>query len=285
MDIGRPFLLVPERYKAGVVLVHGYLAAPREVRALANFLYERGYVVYGVRLKGHGTAPEDLARVRWEEWYESLNRGYVIIKSFTDNIILGGFSTGGCLALMGAGLKQEKIRAVFSISAPLKLRQFAARLVPPVVGFTSLLQRIRGGEMGWEFLDSSPENEHINYKRNPLTGVRELNRAMEAMEDRLPDIVVPTLIVQGSRDPVVDPRSGPDIFAQVGTPLKELAVFERDNHGILNGDRSEEIFERIHRFLLWAREQKPQPTLRIAGEFPQPLHTTARSDEQTPAAS
>lgn len=285
MDIGRPFLLVPDRFKAGVVLVHGYLAAPREVRALAGYLYERGYVVYGVRLKGHGTAPEDLARVKWEEWYESVNRGYVIIKTFTDNIILGGFSTGGCLALMGAGLKQEKIRAVFSISAPLKLRQFSARLVPTVLGFNSLLQRIGGGETGWEYVDTTPENEHINYKRNPLTGVRELNRAMEAMEDRLADIVVPTLIIQGSRDPIVDPSSGPDIFAKVGTPLKELAVFERENHGIVNGDRAEEIFERVHRFLLWARDQRPQPTLRVAGDVPLPLERSPVSTERTSAAS
>ncbi len=266
MDIGRPFLLVPERYTAGVVLVHGYLSAPREVQALANYLYDRGYVVYGVRLKGHGTAPEDLARTNWKEWYDSFNRGYAIVKSFTDEIILGGFSTGGTLALMGAGMKRDKIKAVFSICAPLKLRQFAARLVPSVVGFNSLLQRLKGGDTGWEYVQTSPENEHINYKRNPLSGVRELNRAMEAMERSLPDIVVPTLVVQSSKDPIVDPASAMDIFSQVGTPLKELTIFERDKHGIVNGPRSEEVFERVYRFLLWAQQQRPHPTLRVPDE-------------------
>ena len=283
-DVGRPFLLVPERYNAGVVLVHGYLAAPLEIRALADFLYERGYVVYGVRLRGHGTAPEDLAQTKWEDWYESVNRGYVVIKSFTDNIVLGGFSTGGCLALMGAGLKGDKIQSVFSINAPLKLRQFAARLVPSVVGFNTLLRRIRGGETGWEYIDNSPENEHINYKRNPLTGVRELNRAMEAMEDKLEDIVVPTLVIQGSKDPTVDPSSGPDIFSQVGTPLKELTVFERENHGIINGPRSEEIFERVYQFLLWAHTQNPQPAPRSAEEAASSAEDES-SEEVTHAAS
>ena len=61
-DVGRPFLIAPDQPKAGIVLVHGYLAAPKEIRALANFLFDRGYAVYGVRLKGHGTSPEDLAR-------------------------------------------------------------------------------------------------------------------------------------------------------------------------------------------------------------------------------
>ncbi len=283
-DVGRPFLLVPERYKAGVVLVHGYLAAPKEVRALGEFLYDRGYVVYGVRLKGHGTAPEDLAQTNWEEWYESLNRGYVVIKSFTDNIILGGFSTGGCLALMGAGLKGEKIQSVFSINAPLKLRQFAARLVPSVVSFNSLVRRIRGGETGWEYIENTPENEHINYRRNPLTGVRELNRAMEGMEDVLGDIAVPTLVLQGSKDPIVDPSSGPDIFSKVGTPLKELTVFERDNHGIVNGPDAEVVFERVYRFLIWARDQKPQAAPVPTEETAAPLEP-AEVSETTSAAS
>lgn len=259
MDVGRPFLLVPERMKGGIVLVHGYLAAPLEVRALAEFLYERGYAVYGARLQGHGTSPEDLGQTPWEEWYESVNRGYVIIKSLTDRIILGGFSTGGCMALLGAGRKTDKIQAVFSINAPLKLRQFTAKLVPSVVSMTGLLKKIKGSPKGWEYVQNSPENAHINYKRNPLTGVRELGYAMDAMEAELSKITVPTLVIQGSNDPTVDPSSGPDIFKKVGTPLKELTVFERDNHGIVNGNGAEDVFERVFRFLLWAHEKKPDP--------------------------
>ncbi|MCH7958606.1 MAG: alpha/beta fold hydrolase [Candidatus Hydrogenedentes bacterium] len=257
MEVGRPFLLVPERYKAGIVLVHGYMAAPLEVRALANYLYEKGYVVYGVRLRGHGTSPEDLAQTVWKDWYESVNRGYVIVKTLTDRIVLGGFSTGGCLALMGAGLKGPKIQAAFSINAPLKLRQFTAKLAPSVVSMTGLLKKIKGSPTGWEYVQNSPENEHINYSRNPLTGIRELGYAMAAMEDCLTHIRVPTLVIQGSKDPVVDPSSGPDIFEKVGTPLKELTVFERDNHGIVNGDGAQDVFDRVFRFLLWAHDKKP----------------------------
>ena len=96
--------------------------------------------------------------------------------------------------------------------------------------------------------------------------MRELNRAMEAMEKALVDIAVPTLIVQSSKDPIVDPASGMDIFSQVGTPLKELTYFEREKHGIVNGPRSDEVFERVYRFLLWAQQQRPHATLRVAGD-------------------
>lgn len=248
--IGRPFLLRPKRIKAGIVLVHGYLAAPQEIRAMAEFLEGQGYAVYGVRLRGHGTAPEDLAQTTWEDWYESLNRGYTVIKSLTDRIILGGFSTGATLALMAAGRKGTKIAGVFAVNAPLRLREVSARFAPSIVTVNSLLKKFRGtGPL--EFVTNDPENKNINYSRNPVAGVKELGETMDAMKEALPAICVPTYIVQGSRDPVVDPTSGKLIFDQVGTKAKELVYLERDRHGIINGDGSDRVFERIDSFLRW----------------------------------
>jgi len=114
----------------------------------------------------------------------------------------------------------------------------------------ALLKRIKG-----DFVENDPENPHINYTRNPLHGVQELGKAMRAMEEALPQIAVPTLIVQGAHDPIVDPASGIEIFEAVGTPDKELTLFERDRHGIINGDDVEPVFDRVDRFLALARRQ------------------------------
>lgn len=253
VDVGRPFLLYPDKgFRAGIVLVHGYLAAPLEVRALAEYLREKGYLVYGVRLKGHGTSPEDLAKTKWEEWYESFNRGYAIVKSFTDDIILGGFSTGGCLALLGAARKGRKIECVFSVNAPLQLRSYAARLAPSVVSMSSLIKRVRRSSDLWQFVANDPENPHINYNRNPLTGVSELGELMGECEQALPKIEAPAYVIQASKDPVVAPSSGQQIFDAIGTPYKEYTVLERARHGIVNGDGSRDVFDRVHRFLMWA---------------------------------
>jgi len=254
-DVGRPFLLTPQKFKAGIVLVHGYMAAPLEVRAMAEYFARHGYAVYAVRLKGHGTAPEDLARTPWEDWYESVNRGYAIIKSLTDNIIVGGFSTGGVLALLAAGRKRDKIKAAFSINAPLQLRNYMARFASQIVSMNSLISRLKRGS-GWDYIENNSENKHINYARNPLTGVRELGNAMSAMEAVLKDICVPTLIIQGYRDPLVDPTSGQNIFSQVGTTQKELIVLDATRHGIVNGEGSIEIFDRVERFLARARDRE-----------------------------
>ncbi|MDP7639206.1 MAG: hypothetical protein QGG73_05760, partial [Candidatus Hydrogenedentes bacterium] len=122
--------------------------------------------------------------------YESVHRGSVIDKPLTDQRVLGGVSTGACLAPLGGGLKQEKLQAVFSINAPMKLQNLAARFAPTAISMNSLLKKFMVGKTEWDFIGNSPENIHINYKRNPLAGVRELGQVMEAMEELLEDIVV-----------------------------------------------------------------------------------------------
>ncbi|NUN96752.1 MAG: alpha/beta fold hydrolase [Candidatus Omnitrophica bacterium] len=247
--VGRPFLLSPKRPRAGVVLVHGYLSAPQEVRALAEYLFRGGYAVYGVRLRGHGTSPEDLARTPWEEWYESLNRGYAVIKSLTDRIIVGGFSTGGGLALLASARKGNKVQAAFAINTPLHLKNAASRFASPVATFNWLLERFGGGGLGWDFISHTPENPRVNYDRIPVSGVAELGKAMEMLERSLPDIRVPILVVQGTEDPIVDPESAYRIVRGVGSSHREAAFFARTTHGIINGPESEEIFARVLSFL------------------------------------
>jgi esterase/lipase/1-acyl-sn-glycerol-3-phosphate acyltransferase len=260
-DVGRPFFLKPSRVKAGVVLAHGYMAAPLEVRALGEYLYHHGYAVYGVRLRGHGTSPQDLARTRWEEWYESFNRGYAIIKSLTDYIVLGGFSTGGCLALIAAARKAHKPLAAFSICAPLHLRNYNVRLAPSIVTLNALLRRFGRAQESWEYVDNDPENPHINYQKNPLSGVKQLVTVMSTMENLLPSVQIPTLVIQGSKDPTVNPVSAHMIFEALGAKKKELTIFERQRHGIINGEDAEEIFARVHQFLERVRLQELSHTL------------------------
>jgi esterase/lipase/1-acyl-sn-glycerol-3-phosphate acyltransferase len=248
-EVGRPFLLRPWRIRGGIVLSHGYMAAPLEIRAMAEYFVRHGYAVYGIRLKGHGTSPEDLAQSTWEQWYNSLNRGYAVLRTLTDNIVLAGFSTGGCIALMGGARKGAQVSAIVSISAPLQLRNYSARLAPGVVAVNSLLKRIGRPRSGWEYVENVPENAHINYSKNPLTGIRELVEVMAQMELILKDIPSPTLVIQGSKDQVVNPISAQEIFEKVAAENKELTVFERDRHGIVNGEGSEAIFDRVLQFL------------------------------------
>ena len=261
-DVGRPFLLMPWRVRGGVVLAHGYMAAPLEVRALGEYLRRRGFAVLGVRLTGHGTSPEDLSNRTWEDWYRAVERGCALMEAITPKVAVAGFSTGGCLALIAASRLRDRVRAVVSVCAPLYVRDHGIHFVPSIVGISSLLKRIGIKRFQFDYVENHPENTHINYSRNPLKSVRELRAVMAETERALAGVAAPALIIQGSRDTTVHPDSGPDIFAKLGSAQKELTIFERGRHGIVNGEGSAEVFSRAAQFLeqvFSAAEPPPGP--------------------------
>ena len=234
--------------KVGIVLCHGYMAAPAEVRTLANYLSGLGFWVYTPRLKGHGTAPEDLAQQPYTEWIRSLEEGYLVVRNICRHVVVGGFSTGAALALELAS-RIEELSGVFAVSAPLRLQYAASRLAPLVDTWNRLMGRMNWDDAKKEFVENNPENPHINYARNPIAGVRELERLMDALEPRLADIRIPALVVQSKDDPVVNPKGSERIFRLLGTADKQYMVFSLKRHGILLGEGSEKVHKVIGQFV------------------------------------
>jgi len=254
-EVGKPFFKHVSGARVGVVFCHGYLSAPMEVRALAEYIYRCGYSVYGVRLKGHGTSPLDLANTSWTEWYDALNRGIACMLACCEKVFLCGFSAGGCLVLSATANKQNHIAGVISISAPLKLQNYAIHLVPTISTLNVVLKKFGGG--GWELFDHHPENPHINYQKNPLGGLRQLRLLMEQTEELLPQITVPALIIQGSNDQTVNPDSAQIIFQNIRSEQKQLLMFNRARHGILNSSGKEQIFSAVEGFISEIAKSNP----------------------------
>ena len=130
-DVGRPLLVKGTAKDVGVVLVHGYMAAPLEVRELAEYLGRRGFWVYTPRLKGHGTAPEDLAIRTFKDWVASVDAGYAVISNICRQVVVGGFSAGAGLALDLAA-RVDRVKGVFAVSPPMRLQDFSSKFVPAV---------------------------------------------------------------------------------------------------------------------------------------------------------
>ncbi len=248
-NIGAPFFMTSVFNRYGVLLVHGYMAAPEEIKVLAEKIFKAGYDVYGVRLRGHGTSPDDLSSMQWQDWYESVNRGYVAIKNSTKKFVIAGFSTGAGLALLQAARKPDKFKGVIPISAPLKLQNITASLSGAVVFFNNILDKFKLDKKKIEFVPNNPENPHINYTRNPIKGVYELDQLMNIVEKELKYIEVPALVIQGSHDPVVNPQSADEIFEKIGSKQKTLVKINSERHGIVRGDEASEVADQIISFL------------------------------------
>ncbi len=249
--IGRSLFLKHEDEIAGVLLIHGYMAAPEEMKTFAHYLHERGFTVFVPRLAGHGTAPEDLAKTIHEEWMESVEEGYVALRHSCDKLIIGGFSTGAGLALELA-CRVDDYEAIFAVAPPMQLNDMGSYFVPAIDAWNSMIKKIHLSAIAKEFLENNPENAHINYIRNPIAGIHQLEMLMEQLAPRLKMIEKPVLVVQSRRDPVVSPKGTHKLFEKLGSMVKEYYLFDYDRHGILTGKGVERVFQSIENFIrLW----------------------------------
>ena len=247
-EVGMPYLIGNRFRKTGIVLVHGYMAAPPEVKGLAEYLGKRGFLVYAPRVSGHGTSPDDLATRTVKDWIESVDEGYAIVSSLCKKVVVGGFSTGAGLAL-NLGARGNNITALFAVSPPLRLQDFSVRFLPAVGVWNRSMDFMKMERAKLEFIENRPENPHINYFRNPVTGVIELGVLMESLEKKLPRITVPALVIQADGDPIVNPKGSRKVFRRLGSTDKEYLLFNFSRHGILLGEGAERVHRAIGDFL------------------------------------
>jgi esterase/lipase/1-acyl-sn-glycerol-3-phosphate acyltransferase len=248
ISVGKPVMLEGKTRAVGVLLIHGYMAAPLEIRELALYLQETGFWVYGPRLAGHGTSPDDLATRKYIDWVESAEQGYLILKNMCDKVVVGGFSTGAGLALDLVSRVKDPA-CVFAVAPPMKLQDFSTRFVPAVDTWNQLMAKMRFNAAKKEYVINSPENPHINYLRNPISSLRELDRLMNDLEPKLEHITIPALVVQARLDPVVNPKGTRKIFDLIGSETKEYFIFSHNRHGILLGPDTKRVHRAIGDFI------------------------------------
>jgi esterase/lipase/1-acyl-sn-glycerol-3-phosphate acyltransferase len=247
-DVGAPLLLKGNSRRLGVVLVHGFLAAPREMLELALYLHGAGYWVYCVRLRGHGTSPEDLAARNGNDWIESVDLGCAMMSSICTQVVVGGFSLGGGLALDSAA-RITGFSGVFAVSPPFRLQYVTSRLASTVTTWNRLMDTVNLHGAAKEYIEHVSERPLINYERVPVAALAELEHFMKDLEPRLAEVKVPTMLVQAQGDPVVDPERTALLFDSIGTARKEYVPFDFDRHGILSGEGSEKVNSAIAAFI------------------------------------
>lgn len=233
-----PFLLEPATpNKIGILIVHGFLASPAEVRGFAEKLVTEGYRVHGVRLKGHGTSPWDLRDRSWEDWHEAVQDGYELMASLNPQVAMIGFSTGGALALRYAAGHPPGLRGVAAVAVPLKFQNKNMVFVPLMHRANRLVRWVSSYEGIMPFRASeNTEHPEVNYRHMPIRGLYELRRMVDELKDKLPQVRCPVCLLQGDEDPVVVPESISLIHEILGSEEKDMDIIPSKRHGILYDD-------------------------------------------------
>ena len=247
--IGMPFFLHSPASDTGVLLIHGLMAAPEEVREWAQFLHDKGLTVYAPRLSGHGTSSKDLSMRNYHDWLDSVDRGHAILKQCCKKILIAGFSTGAGLALQSVIMKPHDFQAVIAVSAPLRFKKFSSRFAETLNAFNHFCNYFGMDNLAREFMENDADNPHINYLLCPVSAFVQVKKLMKEVRRSLPDIDIPALVIQAKNDPKVAPQSGPAIFRLLGSDKKHFAWIDYNMHGIVRGKIADDVFKEVELFL------------------------------------
>jgi len=271
-ESGRPFYILPKegRRDIGVVLVHGFLASPAEMKPLSDKLVAEGYPVYGVRLPGHGTSPVDLRERNWEQWLRIVQRGYETLGTHVDRVCVVGFSTGGALSLIFASEHPPSLAGVVAINAPVKFQNKTMKFVPILHGVSRLMRWTSSFEGVVHYRNNNPEHVRINYRNIPVRGLYELVRMNHVLNHQLDSVRCSCLLMQSTNDPVVVPDSSKILKDGLVNADVSYIDIESDRHGIVYEDKGD-----THKVIMEYIQQLSEP----------PIHKEQPLEEQQNRAS
>lgn len=211
------------------LLLHGYTGGPFEVAPAARYLTEQGWSCRVPTLPGHGEGGEGLRTVGWEDWLRSAEKEAEVCSAKGGSFDLVGFSMGGMIALHLAS--RYPVRRLVLLNA-------AAIYISPARFLSETVGR-------WRRKVAGPRHK---IRQTPLRSALEFVKLVHSVRPAIGRVKVPTLVVQGLRDPIVHPASAAYIANRLAG-ARELRYFPRSRHLICLDEESEGVVRAIHDFL------------------------------------
>ncbi|MCM3595122.1 alpha/beta fold hydrolase [Metabacillus idriensis] len=207
-----------EGNSVGILVSHGFTGSTQSMRPLGEAYAKAGYTVCGPRLKGHGTHYEEMEGTTYEDWTASVEEGYQWLAERCSTIFVTGLSMGGTLTLYLAQHHPE-IKAIIPINAAID--------IPTMAGAQQIQAR---------FLDAigsdikNPAVTELAYEKTPVQSLKEINKLMAIVKNKLDEITCPALIFVSSVDNVVPPDNSRVIYEEISSKDKNLITLKNSYH-------------------------------------------------------
>ena len=228
----------------GCLLIHGFTGTPQNVRPLADYLARRGLAVAAPRMPGHGTTVEDLDSTGPEDWLGAAEQALAELRSRCSTVFVAGISMGGTITLELAR-RHSDLAGIVVMAAPV----LPLEGLEPVVHDPDRPASIPAPWATVGVLTQDVGVGGIAYLEMPLGALEGGMQLMTEVLEGLSDVTVPTLLIYGDADQVVDKANGPFVIDRVASSDKRLLALSDSSHEVtLDVDR-ERVMVEVYDFI------------------------------------
>jgi len=234
----------PFTFEAGpraVLLLHGFTGHTADVRMLGRFLEKKGYTSHAPIYRGHGQPPEALIEANSDQWWEDVQSAYKHLQDLGyQEIAVAGLSLGGVLGLKLA--YSDKVKAVIPMCAPMFFDN-EEQLTTGFRTFSKEYKQLEGKE------DTIVEEEVENLMNESAPMFKQLGAFITDVQANVDMIYTPTMVVQASKDVMINTDSANYIYEHVESDEKAIKWYEESGHVITLDKERDKLHEDIYQFL------------------------------------
>jgi carboxylesterase len=228
--------------RVGVLLSQGFTGSPASMVPWGRYLAERGFGVAVPRLPGHGTTWQELNRTRWADWYAEVERAFEKLRADCDQVVVGGLSMGGSLALRLAADRGREVAGVVLVNPAVNIDRKDVLALP-------LLKYVVPGFPGITDDIKKPGVQEHGYDRTPLKATHSMLQGWKVLRADLPRVTQPILMFRSTEDHVVDPSSARIITTTVSSRDLTERMLENSYHVATLDNDAPTIFEESAEFI------------------------------------
>ncbi len=226
----------------GILLVHGFTGSPASMRPWAEYLNQKGYTVRVPLLPGHGTKPEDLNAVKWEQWPAKVEAELDELFKSCTKVFITGLSMGGGTTLNVATRFSSKLSGIILVNPMIHV----ALVGPKLAYFLSRFQKFRKS-VGDDI--KRPGVTEWGYDALPTRGIYQLLQMLKYTRERLHDVTVPMQLFHSVDDHTLPVSNTEIIMKGVGSRIKQRIELTNSYHVATLDYDAEIIFENSRIFI------------------------------------